>query len=356
MNELSACPVQAGLPVSRACDLTAQGEGTQWLIDELWAEQAVGILGGEPKCCKSFLALDIAVSVAAGTPCLRQFPVRRNGPVLLFPAEDSLSIVRQRLEGICAAADTALDALPLYVITAPRLLLDLPQDRQRLRRTVADLKPVLLVLDPFIRLHRTDENASKEVAPLLGYLRELQREYHTAVLLVHHVRKGAGKDRPGQALRGSSDLHGWGDSNLYLRRNSQHLHLAVEHRAAASPDELSLQLVDGDRGPALALMRAPPPEPDAATPAERILQALGQITRPVSAQKLRKRCRIRTATLCDTLAELRRRGQVCHDARGYWLAAVEHKNTVSLPSTPIGPPGNGNGKHQLPLDLNPQLP
>ena len=39
--------------------------------------------------------------------------------------------------------------------TAPRLLLDLPQDRQRLRRTVADLKPVLLVLDPFIRLHLT---------------------------------------------------------------------------------------------------------------------------------------------------------------------------------------------------------
>ena len=270
------------LPVSRACDLTAQAEGTQWLIDQLWAEQAVGILGGEPKCCKSFLALDISVSVAAGTPCLRQFPVWRKGPVLLFPAEDSLSIVRQRLEGICAAADTDLDALPLYVITAPRLLLDLPQDRQRLRRTVADFKPVLLVLDPFIRLHRTDENASKEVAPLLGYLRELQREYHTAVLLVHHVRKGAGKDRPGQALRGSSDLHGWGDSNLYLRRNSQHLHLAIEHRAAASPDELALQLVDGNPGPALAVMRTAPSEPDPATPAQRILQALGQIGRPVS--------------------------------------------------------------------------
>ena len=345
----------SGLPVSRACDLSAQPAGTQWLIDQLWAEQAVGILGGEPKCCKSFLALDIAVSVAAGTPCLREFPVRRNGPVLLFPAEDSLSVVRQRLEGICTAAGTALDALPLYVITAPRLLLDLPQDRQRLRRTVADLKPLLLVLDPFIRLHRTDENASKEVAPLLGYLRELQREYHTAVLLVHHVRKGAGKDRPGQALRGSSDLHGWGDSNLYLRRNSRHLHLAAEHRAAASPDELALQLLDGDHGPALTLLRAPPPAPDPATPAERILQAMAKIQRPVSTQQLRKLCRIRTATLCDTLAELRRRGQVHHDEHGYGLAPVEHEKTVSFPSPPIGPPGNGNGKHQLPLALNPQL-
>ncbi len=332
------------LPVSRACELTAQADETQWLVDSLWAEQAVGILGGEPKCCKSFLALDIAISVASGTPCLRQFPVRRSGPVLLFPAEDSVSIVRHRLEGICAAADTALDALPLYVITAPRLLLDLPQDRQRLQRTVADLKPVLLVLDPFIRLHRADENASKEVAPLLGYLRELQREYHAAVLLVHHVRKGAGKNRPGQALRGSSDLHGWGDSNLYLRRNDQRLHLTVEHRAAAAPDEMALQLEDGKRGPSLTVLRAPPPEPDPETPAERILQAMGQIDHPVSVQQLRKLCRIRTATLCDTLAELCRHGQVCRNDRGYRLTAVEHEKTVSFPSTPIDPTGNGNGK------------
>jgi hypothetical protein len=41
----------------------------------LWSEQAVGIVGGEPKCCKSFLALDLAVAVAYGTPCLRHFSV-----------------------------------------------------------------------------------------------------------------------------------------------------------------------------------------------------------------------------------------------------------------------------------------
>jgi RecA-family ATPase len=70
------------------------------------------------------------------------------------------------------------------------------------------------------------------MAPLLGYLRRLQRELHVAVLLVHHVRKGSAAKRPGQALRGSSDLHGWGDSNLYLRRSRTHLLLSVEHRAA----------------------------------------------------------------------------------------------------------------------------
>src|SRR5437773_9640058 len=109
------------LPVQRASQLSTAGPQTQWLIEGLWSEQAVGILGGEPKCCKSFLALDVAVSVASGATCLRQFPVRRRGPVLLFPAEDSLAVVRQRLEGIAAAAQVTFDSLPVQVITAPAL-------------------------------------------------------------------------------------------------------------------------------------------------------------------------------------------------------------------------------------------
>ncbi|MBU0516022.1 MAG: AAA family ATPase, partial [Proteobacteria bacterium] len=62
------------LPVKRACDLTDSAEQPGWLIEDLWADQAVGILGGEPKCCKSFLALDIAVSVASGAPLSAALP------------------------------------------------------------------------------------------------------------------------------------------------------------------------------------------------------------------------------------------------------------------------------------------
>lgn len=347
-----ASETEQGLPVTRACDLKEGTDRPPWLIEGLWAEQAVGILGGEPKCCKSFLALDMAVSVASGSCCLRRFPVRNAGPVLLFPAEDSHRVVRQRLQGICAAAETAFDALPLYVITAPRLLLDLPQDRERLRQTVAALRPVLLVLDPFIRLHRADENASKEVAPLLGFLRELQREFALAVLLVHHVRKRSGKDRPGQALRGSSDLHGWGDSNLYLRRHSSHLMLSVEHRAASSPDDMALELEDDGNALALSILDAPPPcKPQPTAGPDRVLQAMLEAPGPLAAQQLRKLCRMRTTTLCETLAALSSQGRVTHTPDGYALTAHPGKNTVSFPAVPIGNAGNGNGKRlvQLPL-------
>lgn len=337
------------LPVKRACDLADSAEQPGWLIEDLWADQAVGILGGEPKCCKSFLALDMAVSVASGTACLRHFRALRTAPVLLFPAEDSMAVVRQRLESICAAANTRLDLLPIFVITAPRLLLDLPQDRDRLRETVARINPALLILDPFIRLHRSDENASKEVAPLLGYLRELQREFSVAVLLVHHVRKGSGTKRPGQALRGSSDLHGWGDSNLYVRRTGSQLLLSIEHRAAPSRDNIPIELCENDSALALAVKTAKEPPTSVSTlaqldPCTRVLEAMAQASEPVSLQQLRKLCRMRTTTVCEALSILKSRGDVIHGPNGYSRASDPCQTAVSFPDSPIEPSGSGNGK------------
>jgi hypothetical protein len=73
------------LPVQPAYCLADRPEQQRWLVEGLWSEEAVGIIGGEPKCCKSFLALDLTVAVAAGTPCLRRFAVQRPGRVLLYP-------------------------------------------------------------------------------------------------------------------------------------------------------------------------------------------------------------------------------------------------------------------------------
>src|SRR5271165_2149009 len=200
-------PLTTVLPVEPAWRLAERAEEHRWLVAGLWSEQAVGIVGGEPKCFKSFLALDLAVSVASGAPCLRRFVVPKAGRVLLYAAEDALHIVRRRLDGIAAAAGAMLANLDIQVITVPALRLDIEVDRRNLAETVDQLRPRLLVLDPFVRLHRIDENASGEVAPLLAYLRELQRRYGVAVLVVHHARKGAGKARAGQALRGSSAFH-----------------------------------------------------------------------------------------------------------------------------------------------------
>ena len=302
MNAAASAPFD----VVRAADLAVRPSGEDWLIEGLWSEEAVGIVGGEPKCGKSFLALDLAVAVASGTKALRRFPVKTPGPVLLYAAEDALPIVRERLEGIARAAGVPWPTLDVHVITEAALRLDTSRDRERLHDTVFSLQPRLLVLDPFVRLHRIDENAASEVVPILASLRQLQRQHKTAVVLVHHARKGAGRMRAGQALRGSSELHAWGDSNLYLRRQGDHLHLSIEHRAARTPEPLVLEL---GQGPELALrvIDERPREhatPTTADPTERILETLAEAREPLTQKALREQCRMRTATLGRCLQQL----------------------------------------------------
>jgi len=313
------------LPVEPAFRLAERAEEQRWLVTSLWSEQAVGIIGGEPKCCKSFLALDLAVAVAAGVPCLRRFTVPRPGRVLLYAAEDALHIVRQRLDGICAAADLRLADLDVQVITAPTVRLDLAADRRNLDETVAKLQPRLLVLDPFVRLHRIDENASGEVAPLLAFLRELQRRYGIAVAVVHHAKKGAGHVRDGQALRGSSEFHAWGDSNLYLRRNPKpregaDITLTAEHRAAPAMPAVTLELAQRDNALALEVSeRSTPQTPPPSSLDERITAALADIDHPMPFDELRACCRIRAATLYERLAALTAAGRLERSGQGYHL-------------------------------------
>ena len=315
----------SALPTLTPAELEDRPRHQHWLVETLWGREAVGIIGGEPKCGKSFLALDLAVSVASGVPALRHFPACCTGPVVLFAAEDAGHIVRARLEGIARAAATPFAHLDIAVIDVPVLRLDLQGDRKRLHDTVERLRPRLLVLDPLERLHRVDENAVADIAPILSFLRNLQRRFDTAVVLVHHARKSAAA-RPGQALRGSSELHAWGDSNLYLRRRKGQITLTVEHRAAASAADVELVLAQGNQGLALRLHDTPvaEPTPESETPQQRIVQVLADAQSPLSQRQIRERAATRHATVATILSQLVREGRVQHHtANGYRIVGAE---------------------------------
>jgi hypothetical protein len=229
-------------------DQIPQEESPQrWLVEELWGDSSVGVIGGAPKCSKTWLGLDLALSVATGTACLGRYAVPRPGPVLVYLAEDALPVVRDRVEGMARHRGLELIGVEIHVITAPSLRLDRHTHRNRLLETAKRLRPRLLLLDPLVRLHAVDENDAQQVAELLAYFRLLQRRLDLSVILVHHTRTNApGGVAAGQGLRGSSDLHAFGDSNLYLRRVRERLVLLSEHRAAPASPAVSLELVATD--------------------------------------------------------------------------------------------------------------
>jgi hypothetical protein len=75
----------------------------------------------------------------------------------------------------------------------------------------------------------------------------LQPELYLSLLLVYHARKNV-TDRvaTGQGLRGSGDIHAFGDPNSYLRRTEQHLIFSSEHPAAPTSSSLYLWLAVTD--------------------------------------------------------------------------------------------------------------
>ena len=305
------------LPVVRIADLPHQRQAQRWLVEQLWGDSSVGVIGGAPKCSKTWLGLDLALSVATGTACLGQFAVPHPGPVLVYLAEDALPIVRERVAGMARHRGLGLAAVAIHVITAPTLLLDREPHRSRLFETARRLRPRLLLLDPLVRMHALDENHAGEVAGLLAYFRSLQRQLDLSVILVHHTRKNAATGvAAGQGLRGSSDIHAFGDSNLYLRRTREHLVLASEHRAAPAPPPVALQLVATDSHQAHLEVIAELHDPPRHNLHDQVLDLLAPgvvLTR----SKLRDTLGVKNERLGEALESLERAGRLCRTPTGW---------------------------------------
>jgi AAA domain len=312
-------PVNADqmLPVVRVGEIRSEDNAQRWLVEGLWGSSSVGVIGGAPKCAKTWLGLDMALSVATGTPCLGKYAVPESGPVLVYLAEDALPIVRERVQGMTRHRGLDLAAVEIHVITAPVLRLDRDRDRARLWETAKRLRPRLLLLDPLVRLHGVDENNAGEVAELLAYFRSLQRQLDLSVLLVHHTRKNAtGGAAAGQGLRGSGDIHAFGDSNLYLRRSREYLVLSSEHRAAAASAPVYLELVATNAETTHLEVIAEHEDGKRRSLEEQVLDRLAPgavFTRA----KLRDSLGVKNERLGDALESLERAGRLCRTPAGW---------------------------------------
>lgn len=316
------------LPTLPVHAIQEQPAHAKWLVQQIWGAAAVGVIGGAPKACKSWLGLDLAVSVASGTACLEHFPVDTPGSVVAYLAEDALHAVRDRVAQICNHRGLALADLHLHVITASSLRLDLERDRHALDQTLLTLKPRMLLLDPLVRLHSLDENSAADISGLLGFLRDLNRRLDLAIVLVHHMAKRARKD-PGQALRGSGDLHAWLDSACYLaRRDDQHLRLTVQHRSAPTPEPMLLRLAGGNGQPCRLQLHG-----HDATPApleEAVQDALRRADSPCSRASLRKQLRVNNARLGEALTTLEKRRLVLRTSEGWHLTHQPDPQQLTL--------------------------
>ena len=179
------------------------------IIEGLVPTGAVVLLAGKPKLGKSLLGLNAALCVSAGAKWLGEFTTSP-GPVIICALEDRPSLVRKRLRAMAGA----LGSGEVYV-RCGGLHLDRPEDVEALSNEITKLRPVLVVIDPLIELHRGDENDARAMADAISPLRDLARRHECAFLIVHHRRKSPGP--VGDTVRGSSAIFGAVDGVIVVR-------------------------------------------------------------------------------------------------------------------------------------------
>jgi hypothetical protein len=179
-----------------------------WLIRGLWPADAYGVHASEPKAGKSWNALDLAVSVASGTPWLGHFPIDRTGPALLFLGEGGEGAALRRLDAIAAAKMLRPDELPVAISERVPHLGDY-WHRVELSAAVERYAPVLVVLDPFYLAARGARSGDVyAMGELLQAPQTICQDAGAALIVVHHYNRN--REMKGAARMTGAGPTEWG--------------------------------------------------------------------------------------------------------------------------------------------------
>lgn len=200
------------------------------VVDRLFNLREFTLLSADAKLGKTWLALQMALSVSSGLRFLG-FSTSPPGPVLYLNMEIGGSAMQDRARKL--AERLAVSDADLFFVNA----LDEPQRPTpstlsakigaTLKRYGIEGRCRLLVVDPFYALALgVKENDSSEVAPVLYVLKSIGETYGPSVFLLHHTGKGESVSKSVRnRARGSSSFMDVPDNYLTLVRTSE------EHRA-----------------------------------------------------------------------------------------------------------------------------
>lgn len=201
-----------------------------FLVQNLIVQNSLVALVSPPGSNKTFLALDLALSIASGQSTWVGEPLNLSGPVVYVLGEGG-----GRFKLRVQAWDQQhgiTDTYPFYALDEA-VALTRSIDAAAFVREVAALKPVLIVFDTLSRcLAGADENSQKDMSAAVGVCDTLRKQLGCCVLLLHHTTKD------GSTERGSSVLRCAVDTLLVLKvpdASEPHFTMSCEKQKDAEP-------------------------------------------------------------------------------------------------------------------------
>lgn len=239
------------MPLYRADDLAHNPPALQpsLIAEGLLPETGCMLLTGKTETGKSVVGMDIAFSLALGTPLFgaskadgtAYYPVRRPVKVLYLDSELGPAGAHQRLRLFYEQKVHGVNLEDTFkIVSGDYLPLSLHaegagQAFENLSNLVAEEKPGVVIIDPFSDYHTADEN-DNSIRLVFAQLRALQKKFHFASILLHHesdkdiyVEGGVVAKRKGTGrARGHSSIAQSVDTMLSVRREKRNPYTFLE--------------------------------------------------------------------------------------------------------------------------------
>jgi len=174
-------------------ELMASDLTLNWLVRNVMVVPTYGQIAGEKKTLKTYLSQYLAVAVATGEPFLRQFPVEKQGNVVMFVGEGGKIPWTRRMPRIAESVGIRdIGDAPIHAVfqTAPLLS---PAFKGTVETAIEQLDPVLTIIDPFYAYHGSETNSANihEEGALLTAVAAPFIEHGSNLLIVNHFKKGS---------------------------------------------------------------------------------------------------------------------------------------------------------------------
>lgn len=209
------------------------GGGVSWLVEDWLPDKSITFLVSPPESYKTWLLLDLAVSVSAGVPFLGRYQVNSTGPTLIIQQEDSHSgltdrlalIVEQKL-GMTANIDgdvwqvPSMPDLPIYVHPSRKLRFDNKKVIEEMEKQIEALRPKVIMIDPLYSTTGSADNYMADLANQMMVLKTWRDKYGCSFLIAHHSKKNLDPDSTAREDSwGSQFLNAFLEAGWQVRRN-----------------------------------------------------------------------------------------------------------------------------------------
>jgi hypothetical protein len=210
----------------------------EWVVEGLLTRHGFSVLYGEPGAGKSFVALDIALSIVHGI-AWQDHPVQRGA--VLYIAGEGVGGLGKRIKGWEAAHGLSGRGAPFFVIPVAVKFRE-QEDIERLLKTIEklDARFSMVVVDTVARaLLGGDENSATDMGLFIDACDAVKRHTNCALMAIHH----SGKD-VARGLRGSTALLGGVDASIRVKQDNGVVSLRTEkQKDAESIADIHLEMV-----------------------------------------------------------------------------------------------------------------